>query len=99
MIRHLVGWFGGLLLMGAGLLLMGVDQCKNEPEPPPATVVKADPAELSYVRDERTNLCFARYRYVIPCGQGCSNGAGFSITGIDCERLKGVATNMVENVK
>lgn len=65
----------------------GVDEC-NEP---PKTVEKADPVRINYIRDDRTNLCFARWR-----GYGEDSS---SIAHVPCQALINVVPGMVESYK
>lgn len=85
-----------------GICMLGLaagGSCKAEPPGPPTpTVVKADPGYLTYVRDERVGLCFARYRYEIPC-PACPSTNGYSIAPVDCAKLVGVAAAPVEELR
>jgi hypothetical protein len=96
--RLIHGLIVGTLLVTAIYSMCGCE-IEDRPSQPPPTTVKADPQALQYIRDERTNLCFARYSYRIPCGELCVDGSGASITMIPCDALKGVTTAPVEEFK
>jgi hypothetical protein len=72
------------------LLLCGADDC-NGPVPP--AVEKADPRQLTYIRDNRTGFCFAKYD-----DRGTNTGAS-SIVLVSCDPLDRLATAAVEEYK
>lgn len=81
------------------LMLCGTDDCDGQTTSPKPTTVKADPNNLQYIRDDRTNLCFAKYSYTIPCGEMCSDEEGVSIVMVPCKALENIVQSVVEKYK
>ena len=92
-----------LFMMVIGLMLAGIGfagiHCEDEkPAPPPPTITQANPRHLQYVRDNRTNLCFARYWFGIDT-YGQNHSDAYSIVLVPCEALKAINSNQVEELK
>lgn len=70
------------------LFLCGMDECNTSSSN--KTIRSANPRTLSYIKDDRTNLCFAKY----------SDGgveANSTIVVVPCENLKMISIFSVES--